>query len=261
MDKRQEVGNRLIRINHIEVSVERWDYVEGARRQVLQKVRARLKFHGGWLALREWLWGIILATFVLGDYKFSHDPINSQNRRQIFNRITAMRMFARLLCGSLERHVFLSAPYFIVTLCNIVKEISPLLLREKVKNSEKQSFSKNFNFCTQLREIIFLFRILSAMIIKIATYRIYLAYRRCNYRVYRPVRFAHLSGLLFRGRNPSRIRWLQDHLRSVLINVRLSKRDIASSTEVPTWTLHRLGYDMFSRYRFTFIDFVLHQVT
>jgi len=144
---------------------------------------------------------------VLGDYKFSHDPINSQNRQQIFNRINdIVRMFARLLCGSLERHVFPSVPYFIVTLCNIVKEISPLLLRKKIKNSEKQSFSKNFNFCTQLREIIFLFRILSAMIIKIATYRIYPAYRRCNYRVYRPVRFAHLSGLLFRGRNPSRIR-------------------------------------------------------
>lgn len=134
------------------------------------------------------------------------------------------------------------------------EEISPCRIRSR----GGKSYSRSRLFSYKIRFLHLITRhhfsspksYLSYDVIKIATCRISPAYRRCNYRAHRGGKFAPVSGPCSFG-----VASLQEcdgyggHLKSVLINVRLSERDIASS--------HRLGAGTPGlRYRFAFIDFV-----
>lgn len=137
------------------------------------KGRGAPQISWGMTRLRVALEGIILATFE-SDREIAVFARSYQSSKPSTNligpTIYSADVFAYLLCKHdmcfFDRLFVLSRNFLHRDKKDLIRTIS-----EK-KLFEGKTFSKNFNFYSQLREIVFLCQTLSAMIIKIATCRI-----------------------------------------------------------------------------------------
>jgi len=127
----------------------------------------------------------------IGRWTFSHDPINSRSRRQIFNRIDDICCECLLTCYVSPDTCFPGSSLYIAA------RTSP---RDQFGISAPGD--SDLPPCTIMRHHFSSSSRDRVAIIKIPACRIFPAYRRCNYRAHRSGRFARLGSVTRPPRRP-----------------------------------------------------------